>query len=238
MPYCSRCGVELDNSTEHCPLCRTPIQKFDGDGQLLPEKSYPVDNVGIKADKYIREHKGLLEKILTASFLIPVLTLFAINFFIDKTFSWSLYPVFSLILLWSYVFYSISFYKRPYLISFLNYISTLLYLYLLDSLTPGKSWFPLLGFPLTSGVFISSFFVVMLSKKAQMNGLNIAAYILLGLTAVSINTDIFICIFLDSFRYYGWSLIPAITLIPVSLLLFIIRYNSHLNAYLKRFFHI
>jgi len=29
MPYCSRCGVEVDEGTAACPLCATPIQSLD-----------------------------------------------------------------------------------------------------------------------------------------------------------------------------------------------------------------
>ena len=32
MPYCSRCGVEVDDYTDFCPLCEAPIQRLDENG--------------------------------------------------------------------------------------------------------------------------------------------------------------------------------------------------------------
>ena len=35
MPYCSRCGVEVDEGVPACPLCRAPIQRLD-EGEARP----------------------------------------------------------------------------------------------------------------------------------------------------------------------------------------------------------
>ena len=35
LPYCSRCGVEIDFGIDNCPLCSIPIQKFEDDENKL-----------------------------------------------------------------------------------------------------------------------------------------------------------------------------------------------------------
>jgi len=42
MPYCSKCGVEVDDGIEKCPLCDLPIQYFqEDDKKKIIKKVYP-----------------------------------------------------------------------------------------------------------------------------------------------------------------------------------------------------
>ena len=42
MPYCSRCGIEVEDHVLKCPLCNLKIQHFDKPPETL--KNFPDDN--------------------------------------------------------------------------------------------------------------------------------------------------------------------------------------------------
>jgi hypothetical protein len=69
MPYCSRCGVEVDDSVARCPLCDAPIQKFsEDDGSPWPSEEAPLPPTPpLSGDERI----ALSKTITTLGFLIP-----------------------------------------------------------------------------------------------------------------------------------------------------------------------
>ena len=42
MPYCAKCGVEVENGVKNCPLCKFPIPDIlSGEGKKEEERKYP-----------------------------------------------------------------------------------------------------------------------------------------------------------------------------------------------------
>ncbi|HPI87809.1 MAG TPA: hypothetical protein PK859_00735, partial [Spirochaetota bacterium] len=87
MPYCSQCGVEVDNSVDLCPLCGAPIQKF---GEPDDEKRrYP--------ERYrFRGMSGAQKRlvswlVLTTLFVISFLVVLAVNLVFEKRITWGSY---------------------------------------------------------------------------------------------------------------------------------------------------
>jgi hypothetical protein len=109
MAYCVKCGVELQDKAEVCPLCQTPVmlppsmreEMSDGDSGLLYPDRLPR-GMRRKNDLIPSGPVVLLVSILL---LIPFLVTFYTDWKANGRISWSFYPMTSLVLLWLMVAY-------------------------------------------------------------------------------------------------------------------------------------
>ena len=151
MPYCSQCGVEVDDNVEKCPLCQTPIQKILPEGGPVgpyPEKpagSPPVPPLTIK------EKMAIARTITTMGILIPLLFVTAVDYFINRRVTWSLYVTASLTAAWFAALVSLFSWKRPYSLNGLLHLDVLVFLYALGHLAGEGRWFFPVGLPIVAG---------------------------------------------------------------------------------------
>ena len=136
--YCIKCGVELSDSEEKCPLCGTVvfhpyIKRPDG------EKPYPVD----RKPQETASRSGLLF-ILTMLFLLPLAT----------SLLWSGYVGGALTVFYVIVVLPMWF-RRPIPVVFVaaDFIAAGLYLLYINFATGGH-WFLSFAFPVTGGLMI------------------------------------------------------------------------------------
>jgi hypothetical protein len=109
MAYCVKCGVELQDKPEACPLCQTPVmlppsmreEMSAGDSGLLYPDRLPR-GMRKKNDLIPSGPVVLLVSILL---LIPFLVTFYTDWKANGRISWSFYPMTSLVLLWLMVAY-------------------------------------------------------------------------------------------------------------------------------------
>jgi hypothetical protein len=105
MAYCVRCGVELQKGCKACPLCNTEV--------ILPEEQDSSDRVTLFSDRMPRRVRPRIELAPSRSFLflvtfiilLPTLVTLFVDFTVNRTITWSFYPVTSLVLLWILIAY-------------------------------------------------------------------------------------------------------------------------------------
>jgi hypothetical protein len=93
MPYCSRCGVEVEARAEVCPLCEAPIQRVDEPKAEAPR--YPRI-----MEVPARQVRSLVWMVATVIVVSAALTILALDLFLNQRFSWSRYPLTGLGVLW------------------------------------------------------------------------------------------------------------------------------------------
>lgn len=143
--YCIKCGVELSDSEEKCPLCGTVvfhpyIKRPDG------EKPYPVD----RKPQETASRSGLLF-ILTMLFLLPLATSLLCDWKINGRILWSGYVGGALTMFYVIVVLPMWF-RRPIPVVFVaaDFIAAGLYLLYINFATGGH-WFLSFAFPVTGG---------------------------------------------------------------------------------------
>ena len=96
MPYCSRCGVEVNKEAQKCPLCNSPIQKFDDD--INPGRTFPNDELPPQrpSQMSLKEKLRLAAVITGIAMLIPVLITLAVDLTLNNGITWSWYPLIGL----------------------------------------------------------------------------------------------------------------------------------------------
>lgn len=144
MPFCSNCGVKVNDNCKECPLCFTPIYHIE-EPKGKNDKPYPRTK---KLRRFTPKEKLFFIWLPIAAALFAALFIVIFINLHQGGFTWSRYPVISLgatILLLTGGFL---FAKRP--IVYLVWISATLlgYLYILDLLTGTPRWFTPIGMPI------------------------------------------------------------------------------------------
>ena len=237
MPYCSQCGVEVDDRVEKCPLCQTPIQR------ILPEGStygpYPEKTAGSPPvpPLNMREKMAIARTIMTMGILIPLLFVMAIDYFINRQISWSAYVSVSLAGAWLIALISLFSWRHPYILNGLIHADVMAVLFILGRLGGESPWFLPVGLPIVvaSGLFTS----LSLNRIGRMKekGANVAAVILLIIASLCVVVDLSLGLYLKGDMRLGWSLVVLSVMLPTALLLFYVQSPRFSHSKLRRFLH-
>lgn len=229
MPYCPKCGVEVESN--RCPLCDHLIKQ---DIHTIPF-SHAVEIEKKKIFFSNREKKRIFHAstiffaILVSSICITVDLLF------DSKISWSAYPtiaVSSIALITSASIYVNGVFKGITIL-----LLNLLMLFLLDIQIPVKNFFLMISLPISFMTSILSFGIYITIKKSKKRGMNIPGYILIGLTIMNIFIDLLVQNFIHGIPKLTWSLITTVSLIPISLFLLYIHYVLSKKIDFSKIFH-
>lgn len=291
MAYCVKCGVELERNATSCPLCSTPVYLPDEADESF-QRSYPD-----RAQKNQARHVNLVPSktfvyLMTFILVIPALVCFMVDIRGDGIFSWSFYPIASLLLFWVlmaypalmkrysfmkvltidiyaiiaflisldlysggflswsvypvsslllvwvfFLLFSIFGRKKPGYIAIIGYISTGLYLNLLEQATKSK-WFFMLALPVLTLLFAITCLVLFLSRYKFFKGAGLTGLIIMALSIFCLGCELTI----NNFAYGNcslfWSLIVAGVLMPLSIFLFLVQSNEEFREYLQKKFHL
>jgi hypothetical protein len=232
MTFCINCGVELDDGTEICPLCgQDPLTGSKKADTLF---HYPSDIIQLHR-KEIRMSLWELSAIIAFS-SIAVCTI--VDLIITKGLYWSLFADMAIITAWITLTLFLHAYKRTWVIFAGLLLTALSALFVFDYLVHGIKWFFTLGAPLTLAFFISAMIVYILSKAANLKGLNIIAAAIVILAGFCILSEMIIDNHMYGSVHLRWSVIAAISAFPVSILLFYYHYRLKKGKRLNSFFHI
>jgi len=222
MPYCSQCGVEVEEYVDVCPLCTTPILK---NNNMIEKKSLRFP------DKPVIENKtGVLRFLvweivsvsLLTAFLIVVLTNIIVNFNI----TWAWYPMASIFMVWLVATFPLLLPKRPLLIAIFSVTSIMLFLAFIDLIDNWAfDWYYDIALPIAFMLIVVTTGVIMLCLKVKKKGINIAAFILFGIGIIVLGLDLIICFDLKKIINLTWSLFVIIPIILTAIFLLYIHYR-------------
>lgn len=236
MPYCSRCGVEVDETVSVCPLCDAPIQKLPmDDGSPWPEDEAPTPS---PAPLNTAERKALARTITTLGFLIPASIVLTVDWFITRKLGWSLYVLVSLGAGWLWSIIPLMFNRKTF---FLIFAETAIALGLETSvafLAGDTEWLLPIGIPIVSLAGLLAAGVTAMGRSTPRLGGNLAGWILMAITVLSVATDILVNSWLSGALKPGWSIIVAATTVPIAILILYLHYRPSKQTRLRRYFHV
>jgi hypothetical protein len=143
MPYCPDCGAEIGDAPQ-CPLCGAKNPRaVTGPGtekscaDSSPEKSSELRFMPeVDQEEFSgAEKRTMAWEVLSVAFCIAILVLAAVNFFESRRFSWSLYPIASMLLLWVEGAALLVLKEKPFLRVFLSALAPLFFLVALGFIT-------------------------------------------------------------------------------------------------------
>lgn len=232
MIICHNCGVELDSGFDVCPLCgKNPVKSEEPD---INSQNYPSDIIRLH-NKENRKHLWELSGIIAFSGIV-VCTI--VELLVSRGLRWSIFSDVSIIAAWIILSLFLFGYKRLWIIIpglMLTIIGALL---VYDLIIPGMKWFLPVGLPLTISAFIAAGVIVALYQAANFKGFNIIAITLVVLAGFCIITERILDKYLTGFVDLRWSLIAAVSVLPVALIFFFYHYRLKKGKQLDSFFHI
>jgi len=232
MTLCVNCGVELDEGMKICPLCGKDPEKKEEQEQV--PGIYPSDIIQLEKKenrRYLWELSGII-----AFCGIAVCTI--LDLLTGKGLNWSLFSDVSITAAWVILTLYLFAYKRVLTIVALQMLTILTALFFIDLIATGREWFFPVGLPVTVTGFILAGTVIVLYNAFHLKGLNIIASALVALSGYCIATEIIFDIYRNGFVDLQWSLIVAVSLLPIALIFFFFHYRLKKGNRLDSFFHI
>jgi hypothetical protein len=232
MIICVNCGVELEDGLTVCPLCGQ--HPGNSNKQEHISRNYPSEIIRLHK-KESRRHLWELSGIITFSGIAGC-TIF--DLLVSKGWSWSLFSDVSILAAWIILTLFLYASKRTVIIIPVLMVTILGALLAYDLITPGAQWFFPVGLPLTISAFVAAGIVVILYRAANFKGFNIIAVTLIVFSGFCIVTEILFDKYLNSLVNLHWSLIVAVSVLPVALIFFFYHYRLKKGNQLDSFFHI
>ncbi|HWR10608.1 MAG TPA: hypothetical protein VN445_02195 [Rectinemataceae bacterium] len=241
MSYCPDCGVEIGNAAT-CPLCgaknpnaASQPEPVYGDAQDAPHSHFFGEVEGAEALTPMEKRKIAWE-VISVAFSIASLVITAINILVAGRLSWSLFPVSSFVFIWvmatAFLVINGTFRLRYTLAA----LDPPLFLLALGIFTGDMSWAWKLAVPIAVFVELVAAGVVLQILNAKRKGLNIFAFLLVGVAISCIGVEIFVDLFVGGHIHLGWSAITAIALVPIAGFLIYLHYRVAKTTNLHRLF--
>lgn len=238
MPYCAKCGVEVDDSYKNCPLCHFPIPDISIDHKQAVEPRFP----DVK-DVYMQlavDFKKKLFYAMTLLLLGNAIGFIYVNFMTEGRLSWALYTGITFFSLWVYLIFIFR-YVRSISKSIIGVgINTLVLLAGLDIINGKFEWFVPLGLP---AVFMALVFLLInyyMWMKSKNKGLHTVAFSLFLIIGYCVGLEFFISGYLHGVSTLIWSVTVTMNILPLALLLLYIHYQipAWIKEEIKKRFHI
>jgi hypothetical protein len=236
MPYCSRCGVEVEPNKKKCPLCDTKIQELGEEEQDYTSK-YPEEVVEEERlpQRTSKQRRIISFEVISIILVMPLLITLSTNLIINKTVTWAWYPISSLILAWFLVSFPLIFPKKPYIIVPGEVIPLTLFLLVMDYLdNQHLDWYLTLALPTLALTLVIVTAVVLGSIKAKNKGLNTAAFVLFAISGICLGLDVIISSYILGRFYMFWSLFVITPGVLIGGFLLYLHYRIIRKTDLKR----
>jgi peptidoglycan/LPS O-acetylase OafA/YrhL len=223
MTYCSRCGVEVEERAEACPLCEAPIQRLD-EPREDPAR-YP--EVVAAPDRQVRYLVWILS---TAALSSITLTLVTLDVVLNHRITWSLYPLMGAGVIWLLITLVVALARRPIFVIVGQAVATGGFLFLIDISDGHLHWFAPLALPIVAVVTGASVLVWLVARLSRRAPALIAAAVLAGCAAGSVAVDLLVSAYLGT-PGMSWSFVVLGAAVPlmVFLLYFHIRLGRRLH---------
>ena len=232
MNICINCGVELEDGIFQCPLCG---KNQDDPADIKAETmNYPSDIINLHK-KETRKHIWELTGIIAFSG-IAVCTI--VDLVIGKGIKWSLFADVSIISAWVFLTFIMLKIRNAWILITGLSATTLLMLLMFDLISAKDNWFLPVGLPITLSAAFFVCLAVILYRYAKFKGFNILAIIFLSAAGFCILTEIILDKYMRGKVDVHWSLLAAVSILPIALVLFYVHYRMKKGNKLDSFFHI
>lgn len=240
MPYCSRCGVEVEESAAACPLCQAPIQHFEEDAARKSEPSYPQHIID-PGDAYRlsrAERRRMSVELLTLVAGLATAALFLVDMFPDGMLGWSLYAIGSVAFMWMLSILPLFVAGKPRLLAVLMLLAVIAYLCCIDSLDGRLDWSLALGAPIALITFIAVGLTIAAIRRRTIKGINLFGIAALGLAGYLVALECIIRVASHVSARPYWSVVTALILVPVSIFMFYLHGRVLRGADLRKIFRL
>lgn len=234
---CKNCGVELEDNMLICPLCSTPVTGDDGkaDNRKPDLTEQPDFQEPRKAMN--QPQKKFTWEIVSIILLSATIAAFSIDFIINKSITWSEYPVAINLAIFTYISLFVFWNVKTFIRLIGCFVLSSFFFVSLDALTSGIQWSVTLGIPLLfTGNMVAAVLIAVI-RTSRYKGVNLIGYGFVAAAMQSVFVDSILSLFKTGTIHPGWSLIVVACVIPVVLVLLFVHFRLKRGRRLERLFH-
>ncbi len=244
MPYCPKCGVQVEEQRSMCPLCSFPIPNVEETGKNdIQREGHLLNRYRIKqAENRRRWKEARIFVYMGITFSLMVLSIIfgILDYNFSGMLSWSKYVITSNLAVVFLLFFLLRF-IQSFLPNFLGLgITSGGFLYILDSLDGTVGWFWDLGLVICINTMIWLFILRIIIRRTRRRGLNIPAYSLAAIALACISLEMIRDLYQGVNLHLTWSIPVITTLVPLagSLLFLHILISPRIRERFIRKFHL
>lgn len=231
MNQCKNCGVELEEGMKLCPLCgNNQTDQADGKAEIM---NYPSDIIHL----HKKENRKLIWELTGIIAFSGIAVCTIVDLVIGTGLKWSLFADVSIISAWLFLTFILRKIRKPWML-IAGFSATVILMLLMFNLISGGNWFFPLALPISLAAMLFVCLVFVLYKYARFTGFNILAIIFLCVAGFCIITEIFEDKYVRGNVDVHWSLLAAISILPIALVLLFVHYRMKKGNKLDSFFHI
>lgn len=235
MSYCVNCGVELGRSEKSCPLCGTPVVNPASPFDESAPRPYPkhIERINARID---RRYAAAFTSVLL---LIPLFVTLFTDLLVSGRFSWSLYVVGGLALVFTFVLLPLLMKSpRPMLSIVIDGLAVTAFLAAVNHSVAG-SWFLPLGLPLS--VLATCYAIVihiLFVRKTELEALKKIAYLLIASGVFVVGVEFFVDLCRKKQLIPTWSFYALFPCLVLACCLLILNRKAKLKDEIRRRFFI
>lgn len=216
----------------------TPGELISGErnpaGYVPPsEEDALVKDMIAYAEKVSRyQTSGMTFAIFSIVLVISLFTCFLVNFLIEHRFSWSLYPLGAALVVWLTSLPLFTFKRHRSLYAILAFsITTPMYLFLIELISPAKNWVLPLALPILAILYVFAFFVAFLYRNTKLSRFRVISYSLLFFgVPVNIGIHMIVQSFLRQSLWSGSMNLVGTVFILAAVIVFIVGMTKQRNS--------
>lgn len=232
MKICINCGVELDDGMNPCPLCGMDPAVKAGQEEISENSPSSIIRLQRKENRrYLWELSGIVA-------FSGIVACTIIDLMLTKSLHWSLYSDVSISAAWVIVSLFLFLHKKPLILASILMMIILAVLFIINLFSGAGEWFFPVGLPVTVCAFGVAFAIIILYRTVDFRGLNIIASAILLLAGFIVVIELSLDNFINGKTELRWSLITAVSILPVSLILFFYHYRLKKGNRLDSLFHV
>lgn len=218
MPYCAKCGVEVNNTINSCPLCEFPIPDINDYPSDNNQNTFPEpENIYRDRARTIK-NSTFFTIILFLVFTIPILI--SIKVFYPPVTKGINYAIVCIIASILYLFFLFGYLKINYNILGIG-ITSILLTYILDSIDENITWFYKYAILIIILVMVIAYLYVFLYKRSKHHNqlIYVSTYIFSGIGILCIGIEAIITYRLYYTIRLSWSIIVFLFSLSICVLL-------------------
>jgi hypothetical protein len=237
MPYCPKCGVELEEKASACPLCGTPSFTAAAKPESAARGERYIDPEDI--EKLTEgERLKIAWEVISISAMIAAAVVCAMNLFMSHELSWALYPLASLVLAWILLTSSLRLRSHPFLATLVAACAAPAFLVSLDLFDGELGWSLHVGVPIALIAELSAAIAAFAGVRARRKGINIIAFSLIATAATCVGIEATLGLFLAGRLELRWSLVVAVSLSSVAAFLLYLHHRVTTKVNLRKLFRL
>lgn len=234
MRACPYCGVEIEDDRTHCPLCGRPL-----DGSDLTDEESGGDQCADERPRPGPRARMWLWEVITLVMGVAALIVAAADFAYGFDMSWSIYPLSGLGFVWLFVSALIWLGQDIPLAYAAVTVDVLLFLLVLDIVTPGEPWFVPLALPVTLLVAAVGGAAAAIARGLKLSVIQTIADGVLAIGVFLVGLEIILHLAFGTPSILSWSIVAFAGCLSIALLLLVINQRlRQRHADFKRVFHL